>query len=115
MEESILVSIKKLLNIAEEYTAFDTDLIVDINSVIAIVNQLGAGREGFFITDDTSTWSDFLEEDNKILGMVKTYIFVKVRLMFDPPQSGSVMQNFENLAKEFESRINYAVDPSNDD
>ena len=103
--ESILTSIKKLLGIDEEYTHFDTDIIIHINSVLMTLNQLGIGPvDGFSITDDTETWGDFLE-DVTILEAVKTYVLVKVRMMFDPPTSSVVLQAFERIANEMEWRL----------
>ena len=109
--ESILTSIKKLLGIAEEYTQFDTDIIIHINSALSILNQLGVGpSEGFMIEDDLATWEDFVS-DNKQIEMVKSYIYLKVKLIFDPPLSSSVMEAYNRQISEFEWRLNVAVDP----
>lgn len=84
--ESILQSIKKLIGITEDYTHFDADIIIYINSVFMILNQLGIGLpNGFSISDDTSTWTDYLPEDNKNFEAVKTYMYLKIKLIFDPP------------------------------
>lgn len=107
--ESILTSIKKLLNIAEDYDCFDADLIMHINSVFLVLTQLGVGpKEGFFIEDDSSVWSDFIE-GNK-LEMVKSYMGMKVKLLFDPPGSSAVLESMNRLIAEFEWRLNIAVD-----
>lgn len=110
--ESILTSIKKLLGITEEYTHFDNDLIMHINSVLMILSQLGVGpSEGYSISSSAQTWSDFLGDDLKKLQSVKSYVALKVRLMFDPPTSSSVMEAINNQIREFEWRLNVAVDP----
>ena len=88
--DSILTSIKKLLGIAEECEDFDTDLILHINSVFMILTQMGIGpKEGFSIEDDSATWDDFLL-DSKNLDAVKTYVHLKVKLVFDPSASSVV-------------------------
>lgn len=110
--ESILTSIKKLLGITEEYTHFDNDLIMHINSVLMILSQLGVGpSEGYSISRSAQTWTDFLGDDLKKLQSVKSYVALKVRLMFDPPTSSSVMEAINNQIREFEWRLNVAVDP----
>ena len=109
MNESILTSIKKLLGITEDYTYFDTDIIIHINTVIMILLQMGVGTEGFHITGKTEVWSDFIGDDT-MLEMAKTYIYLKVRLIFDPPQGGGVMDAIENTISELEWRLNSEVD-----
>ena len=109
--ESILTSIKKLLGITEEYTHFDADIIMHINSVFMILNQLGVGpAEGFFIEDDSTTWEEYLGDPTK-LQIVKSYIYLKVRILFDPPTNGTVMNSVTQMINEFEWRLNIAVDP----
>jgi hypothetical protein len=108
--ESILTSIKKLLGIAEEYTHFDTDLIMHINSVLMVLTQLGVGpANGFLISDKSDTWEDFLE-DNTNIEMVKSYVHMKVKLLFDPPLSSAVIESMNRMISEFEWRLNVAVD-----
>lgn len=108
--ESILTSIKKMLGIAEEYEHFDPDIIMHINSVFMVLNQLGVGPEKcFFIEDKLSTWADFLDDPTD-LQMVKTYIGLKVRLIFDPPASSVVMEAMKQMINECEFRLNIAVD-----
>lgn len=108
--ESILTSIKKLLGIAEEYEHFDADLIMHINSVFAILTQLGVGpSEGFSISDKYSTWDEFIKDDPR-LEMVKSYIYMKVKLLFDPPTSSAVMEATNRLTSELEWRLNVATD-----
>lgn len=110
--ESILTSIKKLLGIAEEYEHFDNDIIMHINSVFMILTQLGVGpSKGFVITDSSASWDDFLPEGGEKLQAVKTYMYMKVRLMFDPPTSSAVMESMNRMINEFEWRLNAAVDP----
>lgn len=110
--ESILTSIKKLLGIAEEYEHFDNDIIMHINSVFMILTQLGVGpSKGFVITDSSASWDDFLPEGGEKLQAVKTYMYMKVKLMFDPPTSSAVMESMNRMINEFEWRLNVAVDP----
>lgn len=108
--DSILTSVKKMLGIAEEYTHFDADLIMHINSVFMILAQLGVGpSEGFFIEDDTATWDEFIQ-DKKEINSVKSYVGLKVRLLFDPPTSSAAMEAANRLIEEFEWRLNMAAD-----
>lgn len=109
--ESILTSIKKLLGIAEEYTHFDSDITMHINSVLMILNQMGVGpEEGFFIEDASATWEEFVSDIAKIQA-VKSYVYLKVKLLFDPPLSSAVMEATNRLISELEFRLNVAVDP----
>ena len=112
MTDSILNTVKKMLGITEEYTHFDTDIIIHINSVFSILTQLGVGpEEGFTITDESTTWSDFIPDDSQhLLEMVRTYMFMKVKSMFDPPTSSSVADSYNKLISEMEWRLNVAVD-----
>ena len=108
--ESILTSIKKLLGITEEYDQFDPDIIMHINSVFMILTQLGVGpAEGFSIEDDTAVWTDFIQ-DIKKLESVKTYIYLKVKLTFDPPLSSAVIESMNRLINELEWRLNVAAE-----
>ena len=108
--ESILTSIKKLLGITEEYDQFDPDIIMHINSVFMILTQLGVGpAEGFSIEDDTAVWTDFIQ-DVKKLESVKTYIYLKVKLAFDPPLSSAVIDSMNRLINELEWRLNVAAE-----
>ena len=110
--ESILTSIKKLLGIAEEYEHFDNDIIMHINSVFMILTQLGVGpSKGFVIADSSASWDDFLPEGGEKLQAVKTYMYMKVKLMFDPPTSSAVMESMKRMVSELEWRLNVAVDP----
>ena len=108
--ESILTSIKKLLGIEEEYEHFDSDIIMHINSVFMILNQIGVGpSEGFSIEDAESVWSDFIPIESD-LQAVKTYIHLKVKLMFDPPQSSAHIESINRMINELEWRLNVAAD-----
>lgn len=103
--ESILTSIKKLLGITEECEDFDSDIIIHINSVFMILNQLGVGpTEGFSIEDKTKTWNDFMSDDKK--ESVKSYVYMKVRLLFDPPASSTIMECMNRMINELEWRLN---------
>lgn len=105
---SILTSIKKMLGIDEEYDCFDTDLIVHINSVFMILTQMGVGpSEGFIISDKTTAWNEFLQ-DTKKLESVRSYVYLKVKLLFDPPLSSAVMDATNRLISELEWRLNVA-------
>lgn len=108
--DSILTSIKKLLGIDDEYIQFDEDIIMHINTVFLNLTQLGIGpAEGFFIEDDTAVWEDFIE-DNTQLNAVKTYVYLKVKLLFDPPLSSSVIESMNRMISELEWRLNVAVE-----
>jgi hypothetical protein len=110
--ESILTSTKKDLGIVEEYEHFDPELIMDINAAFMVLNQLGVGPdEGFTITDKTQVWTDFIEA-GPVLNMVKKYIPMKVKLMFDTSTLTSPMIEVINKQiAEFEWRLNVSVDP----
>lgn len=109
--DSILTSIKKLLGIAEEYKHFDTDLIMHINSALSVLTQLGVGpSDGFRITDESTIWSEFISEDQD-LEVIKSYIYLKVKLLFDPPLSSAVMESTNRMISEFEWRIQVKADP----
>lgn len=108
--DSILTSIKKLLGIDASYTHFDQDIIMHINSVFAILNQLGVGPEkGFRINGSEETWATYLGND-ALLEDVKTYVYLKVQLMFDPPTISAVLESKTKLASELEWRISVAVE-----
>lgn len=109
--DSILTSIKKLLGIAQECTDFDMDLIVHINSVLMILTQLGVGPEkGFTIKDSRDLWEDFLEDDLSKLEAVRTFVYLKVRLIFDPPSNSAVIESINRTISELEWRLNVAAE-----
>ena len=101
--ESILKTVKKMLGLSAEDTSFDIDIIIHINSVLATLNQIGVGVKNFTITSEGETWNDFLE-DNRDLEQVKSYVYLKTRIAFDPP-TGSALDSFKELAKELEWRL----------
>lgn len=111
MQDSILMTIRKLVCGDPYADHFDTDLLVHINACFSILNQLGVGPEnGFVVTDDTQSWSSYIA-DNYILNMVKTYVMLKVRVIFDPPLTSSVLEAMNKEISQLEWRLNVAVDP----
>ena len=113
MNESILTSIKKLLGITEEYEYFDADIIIHINSVLMILNQLGVGPDkAFCIKGKDETWADFISDESR-LDLAKSYMFLKVKFLFDPPLSSSVSESMNRQISEFEWRLSVAVDEQN--
>lgn len=106
MEQSILISTKKILGIAEDYTIFDLDIITHINTAFSTLTQLGVGpAEGFMIEDDTKVWTDFIADDLQY-NSVKTYVFLRVRQLFDPPSTSYLITAVDNQIKELEWRLN---------
>lgn len=107
MHDSILVTIKKMLGYDEDYNAFDTDIIIFINSAMMAASQFGVGPpEGYRITGDTETWSDYLGENELLLEAIKSYIYFSVKLAHDPPSNSFVVTSFERQMKEAEWRLN---------
>lgn len=106
--DSILKSIKKMLNVHEDDHSFDHDIITLINSTFVTLNQIGVGpTKGFMITDASETWDEFISDvDDIAINSVKTYIYLKVRLVFDPPASSSVMEAINKNINELEWRLN---------
>ena len=112
-DESILDYVKKLLGIQKDYTHFDPDVIYGINAAFGILNQLGIGpAEGFIISDDTSKWTDFIS-DGPQLSLVKEYVCLKTRLLFDPPTSSGLIDAMNKNAAEYEWRLYVAFDSEN--
>lgn len=108
--DSILTSVKKLLGIVEEYEHFDSDIIMHINSALFTLKQLGVGpSEGFTISDKTAAWTDFIKDIEK-MEVVKSYVYLKVKLVFDPPASSAVMEAIKNQISEYEWRLNVEVE-----
>lgn len=106
MEQSILISTKKILGVAADYTAFDLDIITHINAAFSTLTQLGVGpAEGFMIEDNTAEWYDYIEDDSQ-LNAVKTYVFLKVRQIFDPPGTSYLVEAVEKQIRELEWRLN---------
>ena len=109
--DSVLTSIKKLLGIAEDYKHFDTDIVMHINTVFLDLTQLGIGpTNGFFIEDDSANWSDFLPDAHNLFEAAKTYVYLKVRLLFDPPLSSTVMDAINRNISELTFRLNVAAE-----
>lgn len=107
---SILETIKKLIGIDKDYGVFDLDLIVAINSSFMILNQLGIGPDNpFSIKDSSSTWKDFFG-DEEIFELAKSYIYLRARLLFDPPASGVLHEAVERQISEFEWRMHVQAD-----
>ena len=108
--ESILLSIKKMLGLDKDYDVFDPELIIHINSVFGTLHQLGVGpEEQFRISGDSETWSEFDTEGEQI-DEVKTYVYLRVRLLFDPPSSSFVLSSFKEQLQELEWRLNVKAD-----
>ena len=106
LTDSILATIKKMLGLEHDYTPFDMDIIVLINSTFMTLHQLGIGpKEGFSIRDYSAKWEDFLTNEVN-LRAVQEYIYMKVRMVFDPPGNAFVMSAFEEQCREFEWRMN---------
>lgn len=106
MSDSILDSTKKVLGLEADYTAFDIDIIMHINSVFSTLQQIGVGPSaGYAIEDDAALWSDFLGSDPR-LNAVKTYMYLRVRLLFDPPQTSYGVEALKEQIKEHEWRLN---------
>lgn len=106
MCDSIFVTIKKMLGLEDAYTPFDTDVMIFINAALMNLTQLGVGpKEGFTISDYDTKWSDFLTNEVK-LGAVKTYVYLKVKMAFDPPTNSFVMDAMKQQAEEIGWRLN---------
>jgi hypothetical protein len=104
--DSILTSVKKTLNLDEDYTFYDPEITLHINSVFSTLTQLGVGPSiGFEIEDKTATWDNFLE-GNLQYSFIKSYFFLRVRLLFDPPTTSYTLDSFDKQLKELEWRIN---------
>lgn len=111
MEDSILMTIKGLLGPDSDYDEFDQDILVFINSALATLTQIGLGPStGFRIKGNQETWSDFLG-NAKDLDSVKEYIYMRVKIAFDPPASSAVLSAYQETIKELTWRLNVAVDP----
>lgn len=108
--DSILDSVKKVLGIPSEYTVFDPDIIMHINTAFFTLSQLGVGPEGgFSISSKDDTWGSYISEGSN-LEAVKSYVCLRVRILFDPPSSSYVLTSMENQIKELEWRLNVEVD-----
>ena len=110
--ESILTSMKKMLGgvMGEQVDVFDTDLIIHINSIFMILYQLGVGpAKPFTVKDESTTWDEFISDRDDIES-VKTYMYLKLKLIFDPPTTSFVLTSYENQIKELEWRLNVQVE-----
>ena len=115
MEESILKTIKQLIGCPDDFEQFDLDLMVHINSAFATLTHLGVGpKEGYRIIGADNTWSEF-EDDVQKLSLIKDYVYIKTRLLFDPPTSGSLMDSLKEQLKEMEWRLYMLYDPISED
>lgn len=110
--ESILTSIKELLGIAEEYDHFDRAVVMHINTVLTTLTQIGVGpSSGFFISDETATWTDFVPEATLArIEAIKSYIYLNVKLLFDPPNSSAHIESINRQIEKLEWRINIAAE-----
>lgn len=109
--DSILLSVKKLLGIASNYKQFDTDVIIHINSVFLTLNQLGIGPDdGFSIAGESEEWSDYIPDNQLLLNAVKSYIYLKVKMLFDPSLTSSINDLMKEEIKELEWRMNLLAD-----
>lgn len=113
--ESIFNTIKHMLGIEPEYTHFDSDILVHINTAINILAQIGCGEPGFYIEGPKETWGDYLGEDIKHAMMVKTCIYNRVRLLFDPPLNSSVIEVLKSNLSELEWRLKAELDKEAED
>ncbi len=112
-KNSILTSIKKLLGITESCTDFDTDIIMHINTIFTTLNQLGVGTEGFQIEDKDAVWSEFIESDK--LAATKSYVYLRVKLLFDPPLNSAIIEAIKESIRELEWRLNVRVESESED
>lgn len=114
MDDSILSSVKKMLGIENDFTAFDDELIMYINGALMTLNQLGVGVEGYIVDDSSSSWSEFLGSETTALESVKTVVYLRVKKVFDPPASSSTQQALDAVLQEYEWRLYVATNRSND-
>lgn len=111
VEDSILLSTKKSLGLDPSMEHFDTDIIMCVNTALNVLTQLGVGPiEGFSISSAEETWDQFLGDETR-LNLVKTYVFLKTKMIFDPPTIGGLISSYQEQLKEYEWRINVQVDP----
>lgn len=104
--DSILLSVKKMLGVPKEYTVFDLDIIMHINSTFSALHQMGVGpEEGFSISDETTEWSEYQTRGQDTANMVKSYMYLKVRTLFDPPTNASLFGVYEKQLQEYEWRL----------
>ena len=105
MNDSILISIKKLLGLGAECSDFDQDILMHINTALANLVQMGVGPEnGFIVRDETAKWSDFIGDTNK-LEQVKSDVYLRVKLLFDPPNNATLIESTNRMIAELEWRM----------
>lgn len=115
METSVLNTIKKLLGPSQDQTDFDIDIIVHINNAFSILHDLGVGpKEGFSIEDASAIWTDYISDNPVILNKVKTYVYLKTRLHFDPPSNTALLESMKESIKELEWRLNVNAETKSD-
>ena len=115
MEESILKTIKQLIGCPDDFEQFDLDLMIHINSAFATLTQLGVGpKEGYRITGVDNVWNEF-EDDAQKLSLIKDYVYIKTRLLFDPPTTGSLMDSLKEELKEMKWRLYILYYPISED
>jgi hypothetical protein len=108
MEESILETIRGMVGPDVNYDAFDVDLVTHINTYLGVLNQLGIGKMGFTIEDADARWSDFLDKEdmtNGIYNSVKSYLYMKVKLVFDCPANATLVQSLKDQSEEIAWRL----------
>ena len=120
MAGTILSDVKQMLGLQDDYTPFDREIVMHINSVLMILDQLGVGKPNYRVTlsqsagenpimESTQTWDDYLGSSyTGNMEAVKSYVYTKVKLLFDPPASGTLMESYKKLADEFEFRLSVA-------
>jgi len=106
MEQSILISTKKILGLTEDYTVFDQDIITHINTAFSTLTQLGVGPSaGFMIEDESSEWDEFITIEDNNYNSVRSYVYLRVRMLFDPPTTSYLIDAMERQIQELEWRL----------
>lgn len=113
--DQILISVKDKLGIGQECTAFDQDVITFINSVFSILNQIGVHFKDSMFIEGEETWVDIFDENAIVLDMIKTYVYLKVRILFDPPTNSTHLESINAVSNEYEWRINLEVEGGSDE
>lgn len=109
--DSILNSVKKQLGAEIDYEHFDPEIMLNINAAFSTLHQLGAGpKEGFTLVTGDEVWTDYISDNDVVLNMIKSYVYLKVKLIFDPPQVSYVMDAYQQMIQEYEWRIKTALD-----
>lgn len=113
VDDSILLSIKKMLGMEPEFTQFDPDIILHINTIIQVLYQIGLDiPEGFVVVDQNNLWTDYIQNPrySKITSLIKQYIFMRVRMIFDPPSSQTLSTTIQESINEIQWRISQWID-----